>query len=489
MTDTPVTAPATEHREPRRLLLRGSFQQMLLLAFLLIAALLGGISLRAVFTFDGLMGQSRGFAARALQLNAAVQGLGDRSATMERAGRQSLILNDAMLRRRFDEAAREAEALLEELVPGDVPPEVAARWRAELADITALFAGPPETALDRERSMSGQFRELERMTAAVAAEVQRAIEERNRAMATELDDSRARLTRLVMGTIGLAVLLAIAMGVWLGRPFKRLERAIVGLGENRLEVPIDIRGPADVRRVGQQLEWLRLRLTELDADKARFLRHISHELKTPLAAMREGVSLLEDGVTGELNDNQREVARILQQNTAMLQIQIEALLSFNAAAFEARQLKRQKTDLLQLLEEQVDGQRLQWQSRGLNVTVEGTPQFAQVDPAKMGTALANLLSNAIRFSPRNGCIRLRLERVDKRVRIEIQDEGPGVAEADRGRIFEPFYRGQVQPRDAARGSGVGLSIVHEYIAAHGGQIALLTDTGGAHFRVELPHAL
>ena len=475
--------------EPRRLLLRGSFQQMLLLAFLLIAALLGGISLRAVFTFDGLMGQSRGFAARALQLNAAVQGLGDRSATMERAGRQSLILNDAMLRRRFDEAAREADGLLDELVPGDVPREVAARWRAELAAITTLFAGPPETALDRERAMSGQFRELERMTAAVAQEVQRAIEERNRAMAAELDDSRARLTRLVIGTIGLAVVLAIAMGVWLGRPFKRLERAIVGLGENRLEVPIDIRGPADVRRVGQQLEWLRLRLTELDADKARFLRHISHELKTPLAAMREGVSLLEDGVTGELNENQREVARILQQNTAVLQSQIEALLRFNAAAFEARQLKRQKVDLLQLLEEQVDGQRLQWQSRGLAVRVEGTPIAAQVDPSKMGTALANLLSNAIRFSPRNGTIRLRLERVDGRIRIDIHDQGPGVAEADRGRIFEPFYRGHVQPTDAARGSGVGLSIVHEYIAAHGGQIALLTDTGGAHFRIELPHAL
>ncbi|WPB56152.1 sensor histidine kinase [Xylophilus sp. GOD-11R] len=476
-------------REPRRLLLRGSFQQLLLLAFLLIAALLGGISLRAVFTFDGLMGQSRGFAARALQLNAAVQGLGDRSATMERAGRQSLILNDAMLRKRFDEAAREAEGLLDELVPGDVPPDVARRWRDELDDITALFAGPPTTALDREKSMAAEFRELERMTAAVAQEVQRAIEERNRAMATELDDSRARLTRLVIGTIFLAVVLAIALGVWLGRPFKRLERAIVGLGENRLEIPIDIRGPADVRRVGQQLEWLRLRLTELDADKARFLRHISHELKTPLAAMREGVSLLEDGVTGELNENQREVARILQQNTAVLQSQIEALLSFNAAAFEARQLRRQKVDLLNLLEEQIDAQRLQWQSRGLAIKVEGTPQSAQVDAGKMGTALANLLSNAIRFSPRNGTIHVTLQRVDGRIRIEIQDEGPGVQESDRSRIFEPFYRGQVQPKDAARGSGVGLSIVHEYVAAHGGQIALLADGSGAHFRIELPHAL
>ena len=159
-----------------------------------------------------------------------------------------------------------------------------------------------------------------------------------------------------------------------------------------------------MRRVSQQLEWLRLRLTELDADKARFLRHVSHELKTPLAALREGVSLLEDGVTGALNPAQREVAQILQQNTVALQGQIEALLRFNAAAFEARELRRQRTPLLPLIEEQIEAQRLQWQANGLTVRAEGEPLAVVVDPVKLGTALANLLSNAIRFSARGGTI-------------------------------------------------------------------------------------
>ena len=136
-----------------------------------------------------------------------------------------------------------------------------------------------------------------------------------------------------------------------------------------------------MRRVSQQLEWLRLRLTELDADKARFLRHVSHELKTPLAALREGVSLLEDGVTGALNPAQREVAQILQQNTVALQGQIEALLRFNAAAFEARELRRQRTPLLPLIEEQIEAQRLQWQANGLTVRAEGEPLGADGGPA------------------------------------------------------------------------------------------------------------
>ncbi|MDF1484762.1 ATP-binding protein [Ramlibacter sp. H39-3-26] len=469
----------------------GSFQQLLLVAFLLIAGLLGGISLHTAFTFDGLMAQSNGFSARALELSAAAQALAERSATMERAARQSMVLGDAMLRRRFDEAARDGRQTLARLEPDDVPPELAARWRDQLALIGNLIDGPQDTALERDRRVAAEFRELESVNTAIGQEVQHSIEQRNAALRAQLEDSRARLVRLMVGAIVLAVGLAIWFGVWLARPFKRLERAIVGLGENRLDEPIDIHGPVDVQRVGQQLEWLRLRLTELDADKARFLRHISHELKTPLAALREGVALLEDGVTGALTSGQREVATILRQNTVVLQEQIEALLRFNAAAFEARQLKREKTDLLQLLEDQVDLQRLQWQAHGLKVRVDGEPLGMPVDAGKIATAVANLLSNAIRFSPHGGRITLALSHTDGAVCIDISDQGPGVAEVDRERIFEPFYRGARQPTDAVRGTGIGLSIVQEYIAAHGGRITLLPNapgTQGAHFRIELPHA-
>lgn len=484
----PATPASRDSAEATGRRLRGSFQQLLLLAFLLIAALMGGISLRAVVTFDGLIAQSRGFSARALELNSSVQQLIGMSAVMERAGRQSLILNDQMLQKRFDETSQEAHALLESLVPDDVTPELSKRWRQQLTEITALFAGGFDSTLDRERAMASEFRNLEQINTELAMGVQHAIEQRNSTMATQLDESRSRLTRLVMGGIALSVVLAVAFGIWLARPFKRVERAIVGLGENRLDQPILIRGPSDVRRIGQRLEWLRLRLTELDADKARFLRHISHELKTPLAAMREGVSLLEDGVAGPLTDSQREVAGILQHNTVVLQEQIEGLLRFNAAAFEARQLRRDHVDLLQLVEDQVDAQRLQWQAQALTVEVEGAPLITQVDAAQMGTVVANLLSNAIRFSPRGGTIHLRLRHTKSRACIEIEDEGPGVAPADRDRIFEPFYRGIRQPENAARGTGVGLSIVHEYIAAHGGRIVLVPDSAGAHLLIELPHA-
>ncbi|MEO8655445.1 MAG: histidine kinase dimerization/phospho-acceptor domain-containing protein, partial [Ramlibacter sp.] len=377
----------------------GSFRQLLLVAFMLIAALLAGTALHAVFILDSLMAQSSQEAARALELHGAAQSLSGRTAAMERAARQSLVLNDLVLRRRFGEETRAARETLQQMASKGLAPEEVVTWQQRTDAVAELLDGPGATALERERLVAAEFRELDAVNARITGHIQKLIEDRNTALVSQLDASRTRLTQQVAAAIALSVVLAVGFGLWLARPFRRLERAIVELGENRLAGPINIGGPSDVRGVSQQLEWLRLRLTELDADKARFLRHVSHELKTPLAALREGVALLEDGVAGKLNMSQNEVVGILRQNTLALQGQIEALLRFNAAAFEARQLNRKKTDLLALLQEQVDAQRLQWQARQLSVQVQGGPVLLAVDPDKLGAAIANLLSNAIRFSP------------------------------------------------------------------------------------------
>jgi hypothetical protein len=118
----------------------------------------------------------------------------------------------------------------------------------------------------------------------LAEEAKQEVERRNSPLLAELDQRRAVLKAQVIGSILLAALLAGGFGLWLSRPLEQIEQAIDTLGENRYDQPIAVRGPSDLQRVGQQLNWLRQRLAELEADKARFLRHISHELKTPLAA-------------------------------------------------------------------------------------------------------------------------------------------------------------------------------------------------------------
>ncbi|MBX3625874.1 MAG: HAMP domain-containing histidine kinase [Rhizobacter sp.] len=467
---------------------RYSFRQLLLVAFLLIAALLSAASLRGLFTLEKLLRQSSEGARRAVAHTADAQLLAERTVAMERSARQYLVLEDPVLRQRFEEAGRDARDALKRLADNLVSANLAAEWNAHESGIEDQLKGTPADLREREASITNAFRELEGINDTIANQVRVTTEQRNQVLMDELEAGRAELGRQMLIAIVVAVGLAFIFGLWLARPLKRLEQAVIGLGENRLDQPIEIRGPSDVRLLGRRLEWLRLRLAELDSDKSRFLRHVSHELKTPLAALREGVSLLEEGVTGALSDDQKEVARILRQNTALLQSQIEDLLRFNAAAFEARKLVRQRVELIGLLKDLVARQRLQWQARQLAVKVEGEALWAEVDPDKLGTALGNLLSNAIRFSPPGATIRLCVTRVPGRACIDIVDQGPGVAAADRARVFEPFYRGERQPSDAVRGTGIGLSIVHEYITAHGGVVELQDDGPGAHFHIELPHA-
>jgi two-component system sensor histidine kinase GlrK len=315
---------------------------------------------------------------------------------------------------------------------------------------------------------------------------QRWIEGQNRKSLDDLETNRMRLgARIALALCG-ALLVALAMGWWLVRPVRHLEQAIIRLGASRFDEAVTVSGPADLRQLGKRLDWLRLRLAELEADRERALRHVSHELKTPLTALKEGVSLLREEVPGPLGAGQREVVDILQHNVISLQQQIESLLTLNAAAFEARRLQVAPTRLRKLLSAVVQRRELHSQSRQLKIVVESSQETAMLDAEKMSVVLDNLLSNAIDFSPENGEIRLSVSHGDGLWRFECIDQGPGVAEEDRQRIFEPFVQGQRAPPAPRQGSGVGLSIVRELVRAMAGTVFLVPQETGAHFRVEIP---
>jgi len=469
-----------------------SFRQLLLGVFLLIAVLLSAASLHALWTLDRLAAHSRDSGRHALALTENTQQLGERSVAMARSARQYLVLDDPAFRKRYADAWREARVSLD-AVAAALPyaqPQLFDRWRSagELAwDILQMPSRIRTNA--RQQALEKVLAPLPDITARVAEAAKQEVERRNGELLAELDQRRGVLTAQVVASIALAAALAGGFGLWLSRPLAQIESAIDRLGENRYDQAIEVRGPNDLQRVGQQLNWLRQRLADLEADKARFLRHISHELKTPLAALREGVALLEDGVAGTLSPNQREIAGILNQNTAALQSQIEALLRYNAAAFDAQHVRRQPADMAALLHHAIDAQRLQSQAGALTVLTEGQARPIAVDVDKMAVAVGNLLSNAVRFSPPGGLVRFRLGELDGKLLLDCVDQGPGVAPGDADRIFEPFYQGQRQPPGARRGSGIGLSIVHEYVAAHRGVLQLLPSERGARFRIELPYEI
>jgi two-component system, NtrC family, sensor histidine kinase GlrK len=156
--------------------------------------------------------------------------------------------------------------------------------------------------------------------------------------------------------LGVFAIVVLTFGV--GRPLRRIDRAISELGRGNLSHPISVSGPKDIERLARQLEWLRGRLLDFAAERNRFLRHMSHELKTPLANIREGTELLMDGAVGELDTNQREVTGILRENGLKLQRLIENLLSFSAWQTSSVGLETSEFRLRPLVKQVLENQQL-----------------------------------------------------------------------------------------------------------------------------------
>ncbi|RZJ09788.1 MAG: HAMP domain-containing histidine kinase [Rubrivivax sp.] len=470
--------------------LRGlSFHQCLLAAFLLITALLGGAAAQAMFALEHVAVQGRQASQDAAALTEQVQRLAERTVAMERSARQFLVLDDAVLRDRYRAAWQDAQASQASLAGllGDGAKPLLTDWDAQAAAAWEVLQNPGRARPVALKRLTPLFARLHQLNETLTERSQQAMDRRSDAVLAELEQQRGLISGLVLGAIALAVVLALGFGHWLLRPLAHVEAAIGRLGDNRFDEPVAVRGPADLRRLGRQLEWLRQRLATLEADKTRFVRHISHELKTPMASIREGAALLRDGVAGPLTADQTEIVRILGDNSVALQRQIEDLLRYQTLASDSQQLQRQPTDLKALLERIVEDQRLLWQARGLEVRVDAAPCVEAVDSEKLGVALSNLLVNAVRFSPPGGAITLTLGREPRRVWIDCVDTGPGVAPEDVKRIFDPFYQGRNQAPGARHGSGIGLSIVREIVQAHGGTCRLLPSERGAHFRIAIPH--
>src|SRR5205085_11589544 len=166
-----------------------------------------------------------------------------------------------------------------------------------------------------------------------------------------------------------------------------------GLGEGRFARPIRIQGPGDMVRLGEQLDWLRERLLELEAQKTRFLQHISHELKTPLTALREGSDLLSSGVVGNLNAEQHEIARILQENSIELRKLIEGLLNYSAVHAQTSYLDASIVQLREVVRRVVNDRKLAIVAKDLRIELNCEHVTAYCDEEKVRGNLDNLLPN------------------------------------------------------------------------------------------------
>jgi signal transduction histidine kinase len=219
-------------------------------------------------------------------------------------------------------------------------------------------------------------------------------------------------------------------------------------------------------------------LRQADRIKSEFLAAMSHDFRSPLTVVRGAVELLLGERPGSLTAAQRELAESAERNVRRLEDFTAQLLEMARLEEGQIALDKEEIDAVALVRDVVADhavlakERQQW----ISLDVDPDPPRVVADRSKMQQALANLVVNAIRYAPRGTPILVAAHRTGDALRIEVRDQGPGVAAEDRPRIFDKFFRGQ--NADGTAGSGLGLAIARSLVTLHGGTLEYEENPGG-----------
>jgi two-component system sensor histidine kinase GlrK len=459
---------------------------LILLGFVIVLLPLVVAIVTAIQQLDGFAKVNRQALIVVQQSASTSRALADRVRELERTARQYQALGDATFIGLYREHRDEALAMFEQLGATKTSDEMQLRLaQAEGAEIAANRVVDNIGTSATPAQLEAAFSTLrDNVNAVVQAHNTRARELGN-AMPAQASELRRLLIGQAALVIPLSLGLAVLFGALISRPVRQIDRGIRSLGRGALSESVRVSGTRDLEDLGQRLDWLRARLVELEAQKAQFLRNVSHELKTPLTNIREGAELLFAEGNRDVNTERRSIARILRDNSIRLQQMIEELLRYGADGDLTGDQMHECIDVEQIVSEELEKFTLALKARSVTLTTSLTSVVVNGNAKRLRVIFDNLLSNALKYTPTGGKIDVALKMTNGTVTLDVKDSGTGIRDQDRSHVFEWFYTGPKPAGALLASTGMGLAIAQEYARQHGGHIELVKSSSGAHFRLTL----
>lgn len=466
-----------------------SLGTLLGIGFALVAVCLGVAVAYAVSSIQTLSNQSERLLERGVHTTRLIEQLADQSIEVERAARQySVVRSPAQLQVYQGRRANLANTMAA-LEDGEEDAEIGqalAELRALLGKIEemnrALESAPAGAAGVTQTIDPAPFAAMNEAAGRIRELAQGRIDDEVALLQVEVGRVQLALVTLAVAVIASTLLAALAFLRLIGRPVRQLTASIDSLGRAQFDAPIHIDGPRDLQQLGVSLDWLRRRIAELETQKSAFVRHMSHELKSPLANIKAGTELLQEELAED--DKRLEITRIVDRNTQRLQQQIDELLSYAGWQEAAPRQEPRPVELHSLVAGVIADHAFELEAKRLTLARTLDRVTLTGDEGQLRTLVDNLVSNAIKYSPDGGALSVRLARGASEAHLDVEDQGPGVPVHLQERVFEPFFRGPGAASTA--GTGIGLSLALAAARAHEGSISILDTPGGAHFRVVLP---
>jgi len=302
---------------------------------------------------------------------------------------------------------------------------------------------------------------------------------------------------IILVTVLLGLTLALLVTLWMHKsvwtPLHRLRDAFSVVAEGHYAAPRNLPyGSGDeIGDLARAFRGMSHRLEDLDRLKTEFVGVASHELKTPINVIRGYTELIEEELAGELTQHQRDILDRIAEQTRSMARMVSRLMDISKLESGKYQLEPEVVLVKDLLLGLIRGYELLADDRGIKLHSEilpDTPEGVEVDVDLFrGEVLGNLISNALRFAPEGGEVRVMAGRDEDGVLFQVADNGPGIPRKHRPHVFKKYYQAE---RSQAMGSGLGLAIAKELVEAHGGWIKVAdahqTGLGGAVFHVWVP---
>jgi signal transduction histidine kinase len=368
--------------------------------------------------------------------------------------------------------------------------DVTAIGRVEYALVSAANVAKADTLSND--GMRPAIARLERRI----ADAERALRRRTQERVEVAADATEEAWSFAAWSLGLAILLASGIAVWLTRtisgPLRDLERGMEAVASGEFEHPLGFAPERrdEFGRLAASYSSMASQLAALDKLKAEFVSVASHELKTPLNVILGYLSLMDEGVYGELSAKQREVLQTIESQCQTLGRLVKQLLDVSRFEAGGGKLEPRWMQLCPFLDELESSFQVLARQRGVEFEVtraDALPTQVLWDQDRINEVLGNLLSNAFKFTDRFGRVELAVEAVDGAILMEVRDTGAGIPEAQVPHIFQKFYQADNQSAAASKGTGLGLAIAKEIVEAHNGTICVDSTPGiGTTFSITLP---
>jgi len=351
-------------------------------------------------------------------------------------------------------------------------------WKAVQTTINAQ----PERR--QSRDVSPEFKQQLVVLRADSERIVKATQEaiQNAALLSEATSTHAVKVSWVAGAgaLLLSVLVSVPI-IWsIAKRLNELGRATSVVAQGKFEHRLDESGAEEFASLARDFNKMARRLGELDQLKKDFVSHVSHDLKGPLASTRETVHLMLEGIPGPLNEKQRRLLGLCLKSSERLSVMIANLLDVSKMEAGMLEYQFQSCDLVSLAFGAVSEFEGLAHEKKLDLLVE--PGAAEIpvecDPGRLSQVLANLIENAIKFSPESGQIKVRIQANGAYSTVSVIDHGPGIPLESRSRVFDRFHQGSPGRKVAGQGVGLGLAICKIIVEAHGGSIWVENNPGG-----------